>query len=255
MKKTIGSIRGRRVAVVAAAVLVAGIVGVAMPASAAPTDRTVTVTTGGGALNVRESGSTSAKVLRTLANGSRVVIDCYLIGESYHGGPFGVTTSIWDHLASGGGYVVDAMVETGSNGAIVPRCGAQPTPAPAATRETKAVVWGNSQVGSQAYPGLCERFVENAYNMSGRFASAIAAYRSLKASGAIHTNATGIPTGALVFSQGPADGGYGHVMLSRGDGTFVSGGANGPTVKMFSTPNPGSTYLGWAYAPASWPGR
>lgn len=77
-----------------------------------------------------------------------------------------------------------------------------------------------------AYPGLCELFVERAYGTSGRYASAIAAYRALRASGQIHTASTGIPAGALVFSENPAwDSGYGHVMLSRGDGTFVSGGA------------------------------
>jgi hypothetical protein len=111
------------------------------------------------------------------------------------------------------------------------------------------------------YPGLCELFVERAYGTSGRYASAISAYYALRAAGQIHTGSTGIPAGALVFSESPQwDYGYGHVMLSRGDGTFVSGGAwtgggNHSTVQIFGSPAPTGGYLGWAYAPAAWPGR
>ena len=51
------------------------------------------------------------------------------------------------------------------------------------------------------------------------------------------------------------------VMISRGDGSFVSGGASpsfgtGHTVQVANSWNPsiGATYLGWAFAPADWPG-
>ncbi len=127
---------------------------------------------------------------------------------------------------------------------------------PASTREARAVAWARSMIGSGAFRGLCERFVENAFGTSGRYASALAAYQALRAAGQIKTTKTGIPAGALVFSDGPADGPYGHVMLSEGGGSYISGGMiTGPSVQRLSTPNPGSTFLGWAMAPSSWPGR
>ena len=130
-------------------------------------------------------------------------------------------------------------------------------PRPASTsRESRAVAWANSQVGSNAYGFACQRFVEHAYGTSGRFGSAIQAFNTLRARGQMRYTKTNIPAGALVFSSNPRlDLGYGHVMIARGNGTFVSGGANGPSVKTFTTPNPGSTFLGWAPAPAEWPGR
>ncbi len=123
-----------------------------------------------------------------------------------------------------------------------------------------AVTWANAQVGSGAYVELCQRFVENAYGTQGRFASAMDAYNERKAAGAIRKDGTP-PAGALVFSTSSFDviGGvrYGHVMISRGDGTYVSGGADGPSVKVYdkASPSPSGTYLGWAEAPKSWPGR
>lgn len=131
------------------------------------------------------------------------------------------------------------------------------SPAPStSTKASRAVTWARSMVGSNSYSYLCERFVENAYGTSGRYPSALAGYRALKAAGKINTGRTNIPAGALVFSDGPLDGPNGHVMLSEGGGRFISGGMiGGPTVQRLSTPNPGSTYLGWAMAPSSWPGR
>lgn len=130
-----------------------------------------------------------------------------------------------------------------------------PTP-PTSTKAARAVAWARSTIGSNAYRGLCERFVENAYGTSGRYPSALDAYRALRAAGKISTGRTNIPAGALVFSDGPYDGPYGHVMLSEGGGRFISGGMiNGASVQRLTTPNPGSTYLGWAMPPSSWPGR
>lgn len=129
-------------------------------------------------------------------------------------------------------------------------------PAASNSKASKAVAWARQQIGSNGYRGLCQRFVENAYGTSGQYGSALDAYRALKAAGQIRTTKTGIPAGALVFSDGPLDGPYGHVMISEGNGTFISGGmVNGASVQRLTTPNPGSTYLGWAPAPARWPGR
>lgn len=189
------------------------------------------------------------------AKGSHLNLICYERGMYVKGYYSPYIPGGWDNLwykVSDGYWVADVDIQTASNNPVTPAC---------ATKATRAVSWANSQIGSMNYAGLCEKFVENAYGTSGKYASAIAAYQSLKAAGAIHTGTTGIPAGALVFSLDYAwDYGYGHVMLSRGDGTFVSGGAwtgggNHSTVQAFSSPAPTGGYLGWAYAPASWPGR
>lgn len=68
---------------------------------------------------------------------------------------------------------------------------------------------------------------------------------------------TNPPKGALVFSKSSADLGNGHVQIAVGDGSFVSGGMPGPTVMRTwrLVPGSGGTFLGWAPAPSSWPGR
>lgn len=128
---------------------------------------------------------------------------------------------------------------------------------PLTSIHTKAVAWALSQVGSPAYPGICEVFVENAYGTRYKYASAIVAFRSLQSAGTMHYTTSNIPAGALVFSSYAAwDNGNGHVELSVGNGTFVSGGAStgtASTVAVYSTLPKG--YLGWAMPPASWPGR
>lgn len=114
-----------------------------------------------------------------------------------------------------------------------------------------AVTWANAQLGSQSYYGLCLQFVAKAYGRStfGQ-PNAISAFNVLASRGKIHKDMNP-PAGALVFSTDPRyDHGDGHVMLSRGDGTYVSGGALPPSsVQVFTSPMPsGVGYLGWAYA-------
>ena len=182
------------------------------------------------------------------SKGTRITLSCYVRGQSvsgYYGGP----STLW-YRVSDGRYVADIDLNTGSNAPITGACASS-----AATKASRAVTWAKSQVGSNSYYNLCELFVERAYGTSGRYPTALSAYKALKSRGMMHTTKTSIPAGALVFSDGPLDGPNGHVMLSVGGGQFVSGGANGPSVKYFSTPNPGSTFLGWSYAPSEWPGR
>ena len=47
------------------------------------------------------------------------------------------------------------------------------------------------------------------------------------------------------------NGGYGHVMISRGDGEYVT---TAGTVKVVDKNWPGAKYLGW-YIPTAWPRR
>ncbi|WP_131805947.1 hypothetical protein [Mycobacterium alsense] len=139
-------------------------------------------------------------------------------------------------------------------------------------KEDRAVAWANSKVGSNDYVFACGRFVANAYGEPGLgYPSALAFHDYLATTRQIHMDAN-FPRGALVFSESPWDmenGAHqGHVVIARGDGTFVSGGVDqrsqrgapglggGSTVQILKSwnPAPGSEYLGWASPPADWPG-
>lgn len=202
-------------------------------------------------LNQRATpGGTSQQCI---PNSTTLAIACVAYGPAVTG-PYG-TETIWDRVSYNGvtGYVSDAWMYTGSNGAVAPACGTA-----VGTREDRAVAWANSMVGSQSYRGLCELFVENAFGTSGRYASALAAFYAMRAAGQMHYTLPA-PRGALVFSRTPVDMGYGHVQLSRGDGSYVSGGMGNPTVQITYSPSAGSGtgyyFLGWSYAPGNWPGR
>lgn len=201
-------------------------------------------------LNLRTGPSASYALIGCIPVNTYISIDCTINGSAVTG-PYG-TTTLWDHTAYAGksGYVSDAWVYTGTANPVAGTCST-------GSREDRAVAWATSMVGSQSYAFLCERFAENAFGTSGRYASAISAFSALQSAGMMHYNSTGIPKGALVFSKSSADRGYGHVEISRGDGSFVSGGMGNPTVQVTFTPVPGAggSFLGWSYAPSSWPGR
>ena len=132
------------------------------------------------------------------------------------------------------------------------------------SREQKAVSWAIAEKNSanprwsdefgRSWSGYCEGFAEVAFGTRGRFPSAIAHYRWQASNGRINTG-TKPPAGALVFYGG--GGGYGHIGVSIGNDQVIStqgyGGQNLP-VWQHSTTYIGQ-YLGWAYAPPSWPGR
>jgi hypothetical protein len=120
------------------------------------------------------------------------------------------------------------------------------------TREQRAVDFANADLGRSDYAGWCELFVENAYGTQGQQQSALADFNAIQAGGRMHYTTSGIPAGALVFSRNPYDGGYGHVILSRGDGSFVS--PQSPT-QVLTDPRAGGTFSGWSFAPDGWPSR
>ncbi|GGQ46368.1 SH3 domain-containing protein [Streptomyces althioticus] len=70
-------------------------------------------------LNVRSGPGTSYAVVRVLAEGARVRINCQTPGTRVTG-PYG-TSSIWDNIGNGQ-YVSDAYVRTGSDGYVARRC-------------------------------------------------------------------------------------------------------------------------------------
>jgi hypothetical protein len=93
-------------------------------------------------------------------------------------------------------------------------------------------------------------FVENAFNTSGRYASAWAAARALGLHGGV------APAGALVFFKPDSSNeGYGHVGISLGGGNMVSALSSVQDTNIFASSYWRALYAGWAYAPPSWPGR
>ncbi|WDZ84956.1 peptidoglycan DD-metalloendopeptidase family protein [Micromonospora cathayae] len=80
-----------------------------------------TVNTSGTALTVRSGPGTGYTAVGTVADGTRVTIQCQTTGTSVTG-TYG-TSNIWDRIGSGR-YIADAYVYTGYDGFIpnVPRC-------------------------------------------------------------------------------------------------------------------------------------
>jgi hypothetical protein len=101
-------------AFVAVPLLLSGLV-VATTATAvqAATGRTLA------AVTVRSGPGNANAALGTIGSGVTVSFHCYVNGERI-GGPYG-SEDIWNALDSGG-FVPDALVFTGSNGAVVSRC-------------------------------------------------------------------------------------------------------------------------------------
>jgi hypothetical protein len=210
----------------------------------------------------------------TYAVGQKLTLICSTHGQKVKGHFSFNIAGGWDDLwyrTSDNHYVPDVDVETGTLDVVAADCstldpqGSGPAPQSAGAREDRAVAWANGKVGSDDYPILCGQFVANAYGKSNLGPpSAIAFHDQLAGAGQIHMDMN-IPKGALVFSHSSWDTidgvTYGHVLLARGDGTYVSGGVSpkfgsGHTVQVLNSWNPagGAQYLGWAYAPADWPG-
>jgi uncharacterized protein YraI len=192
-----------------------------------------TVQTGGTPLTVRSGPGTGYSPVGQVANGASVSIGCQATGTTVNGnwGP----TNVWDHI--GNGYVSDGFVYTGSNGTVVGPCGGS-------SRADQAVGWYEARFGSTAYEGLCEKAVENAYGRNGIYASALADWNDAVNRGTAHRGDLNAPRGALVFWNISLP--YGHVGISRGNGTFVATSVNG-RIGAASLPYYGG-YLGW-----SWP--
>lgn len=70
-------------------------------------------------VNVRSGPGTHYQLVRVLAYGASVPVNCQKPGESVSG-PYG-TTNLWDNIANGQ-FVSDAYVHTGSDGYVAPHC-------------------------------------------------------------------------------------------------------------------------------------
>jgi murein DD-endopeptidase MepM/ murein hydrolase activator NlpD len=78
-----------------------------------------TVNTSGANLNVRSGPSTSYAIVDSLADGTRVSIQCQTTGQSITG-TYG-TSNLWNRIGSGR-FIPDAYTYTGSDGRVAPNC-------------------------------------------------------------------------------------------------------------------------------------
>lgn len=96
----------------------------------------------------------------------------------------------------------------------------------------EAVAWAKARLGTSdpAYAGYCDRYAARAYGFerSGSTSAFVHWQQIPSGKGWKNGGNRTVPAGALAFFQGGSKG-YGHVMLSLGDGTFASTdvGANG----------------------------
>lgn len=210
-----GAARTRRVAATVVALMLA----VALGATSAAAAFTARVISGHGVayVNVRNQASTAGPVVRTIAAGAAVSLDCFSYGQAV-AGPYG-TSTIWYRL-SGGGWVTDALLETGSNNPVTGAC------------STSGRAWGqttatNTGIWDQCTWGAKEKFREYSGVYPNITGNAKQWYDTARAAGwttVLDAQAYSI----VVFQPGVhgADPTYGHVgwvdaLERRADGLYV----------------------------------
>ena len=121
------------------------------------------------------------------------------------------------------------------------------------------VQWALQWVGQSSWQGpngwrssyeQCEKFVENAWNTEYIEISALTGWNRAVNEGRAHRGDASAPRGALVYWN--CYGSYGHVGISVGGGQHVDAGLS--TIQLGANSHH-TSYLGWATAPSSWPGR
>jgi hypothetical protein len=188
---------------------------------------------------------------------------CHAAGEPVRGFfSYQIANGGWDSLwykTTDGHYVADVDIDTRTLDALGPDCGGAGGRAAAADpagedKAARAMAWARGQMAADPDNTVqCEAFVEQAYNRAFRYPSAMDAFNDFNRKGLIHTNADGIPEGALVFTSNPGfDHGTGHVMLSEGNGQYLTANYFTPPHIREIRPSPNDSqniFLGWAYAP------
>lgn len=195
--------------------------------------------------------------------GDKLTLMCSKHGQPVRGyfsfdEPNGGWNDLW-YKTSDGDFVAGVDIKTGALKPVSADCGeGASAPAYADGRAAQALAWARDQMATDpnrqegGNPVPCEVFVEEAYNHAFRYPSAMAAFNDLRAKGEIQTNADRIPVGAIVFTSNPAfDQGNGHVMLSQGDGTYLTANyVTAPHIRVVIV-SPPNQFLGWAYAPST----
>jgi uncharacterized protein YraI len=243
--------------IVAGAAAVACTAAVAVSAEPAAASGTYSLT---GTVNVRTGPGTGFGVITTKANGASFTLNCQWQGGSSVSG-----NKTWDYVTFGDGTrgaVTDYWTTTPSWNSFAPNTGQC-----YAVREQHAVNWARSVIGNSTtngdlgdsnhvWNGWCDNFVGHAFGKAASgYATAIAHYNSLNTRGLINTPSFpfSAPAGALVFfAAAPINNNAGHVMLSEGNGYYITTAA---TIREVTITWPGATYLGWSYADPEWPGR
>jgi len=227
----------------------------AAPAVAGITGYQVTGT-GGTGLNVRSDPyNSNASVMATLSDGTYFTAECAVQGRGING------NYVWHRISAPlNGWISDYYTTTPGFNQYIP---GEPD-CNLGTRSARAIDWARVVLG-QAYTnydlgdsnhqwnGWCDNFVAHAYGRAASgYATAKAHFNDLNSRGMIHTD-TSPPFGALVFYDAASINGWaGHVMLSEGNGSYITTAA---TVQRVSFTWPGAPYLGWSYANFEWPGR
>ena len=230
---------GKRPLVRGAVLVALPMLALAIGAGVSNASVTAKVDTGGTALNERQGPTAASTAEGSLADGASVTISCQTYGQDV-AGHLG-TSQVWDEL-SNGEFVSDTYIYTGSDGLVASLC--------AGSDAEAAAKWAAAEVGSSTDEDECELFVEQAYGTSARYGTATADYDAQKAAGRIHTTGAPPPGALLFFTSTTA---AGHVMLSLGGGWAASTAPSSPIYYAHGTAR--SDYLGWSYAPTSWPGR
>jgi hypothetical protein len=117
-------------------------------------------------------------------------------------------------------------------------------------RGANAITWARSFRKQSAYAWRCERFVENAFNVTEVFDSAAHAQKALTLS------RTEAPRGAIVYFR-PDDWNrrLGHVGISLGNGRMISAFDRVVETNYAGDDVLAKSYAGWTDAPPEWPGR
>jgi hypothetical protein len=222
------------------------------PAAAAGTYSTT------GSINVRYGPSTGYPVITTATYGAGFTLICQWQGGTNVNG-----NATWDEVRFGNGVVgaiSDYWTTTPSWNNYAPGTGGCPT---GTVREQRAVEWARSVLGQSStngdlgdsnhpWNGWCDNFVAHAYGRAASgYPTAIAHFSALNSRGLIRSGTA--PAGALTFFAASAVNGYaGHVMISDGDGNYIT---SATTVQRVSLSWPGASYIGWAYGDPEWGGR
>lgn len=127
----------------------------------------------------------------------------------------------------------------------------------AGDRGRGALEWALRQQGRRDYDFWCLKFVAHAFG-----ANAAGYGTAQQAANALRPRDRGLPASAappgalLFFHYRGRDGvNYGHVGISLGDGRMVHAVSTVRIERVDGVRHWRSTYLGWAFAPARWPGR
>ncbi len=147
--------RGPLVVLAISAVVLAAapVVGAAPESVAESGSATVTVNTGSRDLNIRSAPSAESQKIGTLPDGARIVITCYARGAVFSGGPYRMSTDLWNRLPDGG-FVTDAMLDTGSDDPVVPPCATESMTVSQARATGRSVATNPAEKGSAAWGAM-----------------------------------------------------------------------------------------------------